>query len=205
MLTIIDHPLLKRDLTILRDRNTPHGVFRSTLIRASTVLAIESSKDIPLSTHRIVTPLEPTEGYVPAAPICIISILRAGLGMVEGFLAMFPNAHQGHIGMYRDEDTHQPVPYYKHLPPNLHQTHLFLLDPMLATGGSAVEALGQLKEAGAQTCSFVCLLATQAGVDALSQAHPEVPIFTAELDRELDQHAFIRPGLGDAGNRTFGT
>lgn len=205
MLTIVDHPLVKRDLTILRDRKTPHSVFRSTVARLSTMLAYEAIRRMPVDRQTIQTPLEETTGYLIHTPVCAVSILRAGLGMVDGVLHAFPDAYEGHLGMYRDEATHKPVPYSRNLPPDIQDMHVFLLDPMLATGGSAVEAVHQIKKAGATRIDFVCLIAAQTGVDRFSEAFPDIPITTAALDRELDQHAFIRPGLGDAGDRTFGT
>ena len=205
MLTIVDHPLIKRDLTTLRDRETPHGVFRSTVARISSLLIYEATREIQLAEHEVQTPLEKTTGYALQAPVCIVSILRAGLGMVDGALPLFPDASQGHIGMYRDEATHKPVPYYCNLPANLENMQVILVDPMLATGGSAVEAVHQIQKAGGTQILFVCLIAASKGVDTLSGAFSEIPIFTAALDRELDHNAFIRPGLGDAGDRTFGT
>ena len=205
MLHLVDHPLIKRDLTILRARKTPHGIFRATLAKISAFLAYEASRTIPLTEFAIETPLETTTGYDITPPLCVVSILRAGLGMVEGIINHFPDAYEGHLGMYRDEATHKPVPYYKNIPTAIDECHTFLVDPMLATGGSAVEAINQLKDSGAQHIRFVCLIAAPKGVDAIHSAHPEIPIFTAALDRELDENAFIRPGLGDAGDRSFGT
>lgn len=205
MVHIVDHPLVKRDLSILRARETPHGVFRATLKNISSLLAYEAARSLPVAEYTVQTPLEPTDGHDIDGPVCVVSILRAGLGMVEGIISHFPDAYEGHLGMYRDEETHKPVPYYKNIPSNISTCHTFLVDPMLATGGSAVEALNQLKLEGAQSISFISLIAAQPGIDALHDLHPEVPVFTASLDRELDQNAFIRPGLGDAGDRSFGT
>ena len=205
MVHVIDHPLIKRDLSILRARETPHGVFRATVARLSTLLVYEASRALPILESQIDTPLEATAGYRIDTPVCVVSILRAGLGMVTGVLNHFPDAYEAHLGMYRDEETHKPVPYYKNIPNVIGECHTFLVDPMLATGGSAIEAVNQLKKAGAQNMSFLCLIAAQAGIDKLHSTHPELPIITAALDRELDGNAFIRPGLGDAGDRTFGT
>ena len=205
MLHIVDHPLIKRDLTILRARETPHGVFRATLGNISRLLAYEASRALPVKEFNVETPLETTTGYTMASPLCVISILRAGLGMVDGIISHFPDAYEGHLGMYRDEETHKPVPYYKNIPDAIHQCHTFLVDPMLATGGSAVAAINQIKEAGANHITFISLIAAQPGIDAIQSNHADVPIFTAALDRELDANAFIRPGLGDAGDRSFGT
>ena len=205
MVHVVDHPLVKRDLTILRARETPHGVFRATVGHISGLLAYEASRTLPLQEFKVDTPLESTTGYAIAPPLCVVSILRAGLGMVEGIRSHFHDTYEGHLGMYRDEETHKPVPYYKNIPGNITQCHTFLVDPMLATGGSAVAAVNQLKASGASQITFLCLIAAQAGVDALHAQHPGLPIYTAALDRELDDQAFIRPGLGDAGDRSFGT
>lgn len=204
-LTVVDHPLLKRDLTILRRRDTPHGLFRKTISDAAAILAYEAMRDLPLVTHRIETPLEPTEGYTLADDVVVVPILRAGLGLVDGFIRYIPEARIGHLGMQRDEKTHAPVDYYTKLPPDIASAYVFVVDPMLATGGSAVRAIHHLKERGARRFKFVCLVAAPEGVRVLSEAHPEVPIITASLDRQLDANAFIRPGLGDAGDRIFGT
>ena len=204
-LTIVDHPLLKRDLTILRNQDTPHGVFRQTLSNASSILAYEAMRG--LSTHEvsIETPLEVTAGHVIAESVIVVPILRAGLGMVDGFVRFVPEARIGHLGMYRDEETRQPIDYYSNIPPGVDKAHVFLVDPMLATGGSAVGAVTHLKNLGASHFTFVCLVAAPEGIRALEAAHPDVPVVAASLDRELDSRAFICPGLGDAGDRIFGT
>ena len=204
-LTVVDHPLLRRDLTILRDRATPHGTFRQTLGDAAAILAYEAMRDLPLKEHKVETPLEQTSGYRLAETVVVVPILRAGLGMTDGFVRFVPEARVGHLGLYRDEETHEPVDYYMNLPPGLEAAHVFVVDPMLATGGSAIEAVNRLKAAGAQRFVFVCLVAAPEGVQALSEAHPDVRIVAATLDRELDENAYIRPGLGDAGDRIFGT
>lgn len=204
-LTIVDHPLLKRDLTILRRRDTPHGTFRKTLSDAAAILAYEAMRDLRLDEHRVETPLEPATGYTVAEEVVVVPILRAGLGMVDGFVRFLPEARIGHLGMYRDEKTHRPVDYYSNIPGGIETTRVFVVDPMLATGGSAIGAIEHLKRRGARRFGFVCLVAAPEGVRALSQAHPDVPILTAALDRELDENAYIRPGLGDAGDRIFGT
>lgn len=204
-LLIIDHPLLKRDLTILRNRKTPHGVFRQTLSDASSILAYEAMRRLKVGQLEIETPLEVTTGYVISESVVVVPILRAGLGMVDGFVRFVPEARIGHLGMYRDETTHKPVDYYSNIPAINEDTHIFLVDPMLATGGSACGAIEHLKEKGAEHFTFVCLVAAPEGVAAMNQAHPDIPIVTATLDRELDLNAYIRPGLGDAGDRIFGT
>jgi uracil phosphoribosyltransferase len=202
---IVDHPLLRRDLTILRDRNTPHGVFRKTLGDASAILAYEAMRDLQMQEFEIDTPLERTLGFGIAEEVIVVPILRAGLGMVDGFVRFVPEARIGHLGMYRDEATHRPIDYYSSVPGLVPNAHIFVVDPMLATGGSAVGAISLLKQRGAKRFTFVCLVAAPDGVARIHEEHPEVPVFTATLDRELDQNAFIRPGLGDAGDRIFGT
>jgi uracil phosphoribosyltransferase len=204
-LTVIDHPLLKRDLTTLRRRETPHGTFRKTVSDAAAILAYEALRDIALETSTIETPLESTTGYAIADDVMVVPIMRAGLGMVDGFVRYVPEARVGHLGMQRDEETHRPEDYYSNIPDGLPDAHVFIVDPMLATGGSATFALDHLKEHGDTQFTFVCLVAAPEGVRRLGDEHPDVPIVTAALDRELDDNAFIRPGLGDAGDRIFGT
>lgn len=204
-LTVVDHPLLKRDLTILRRRKTPYGVFRKTLSDAAAILAYEAMRNLDLEERPIETPLEPTTGYSLAYEVFVVPILRAGLGMVDGFVRFVPEARIGHLGMYRDEETKEPRDYYSSIPGGIEKARVFVVDPMLATGGSAVQAIDHLKAKGARRFTFVCLVAAPEGVQALNAAHPEVPIVTATLDRELDSNAYIRPGLGDAGDRIFGT
>ncbi len=204
-LTVVDHPLLKRDLTVLRDRQTPHGAFRQKLSDASAILAYEAMRRLSVDLFTVETPLEPATGYRLADDVVVVSILRAGLGMVDGFVRFVPEARIGHLGMYRDEETHRPVDYYSNIPPGIDRAHVFLVDPMLATGGSAAGAIAHLKASHARRFTFVCLVAAPEGVERLAHEHPDVPIVAAVLDRELDERAFIRPGLGDAGDRTFGT
>ena len=203
--TVVDHVLLRRLVSILRDRETPHGGFRQTLDDAAMILAYEAMRSMRASEHEVRTPLEPAHGRRLLGEVAIVPVLRAGLGMVDGFLRLLPDARVGHLGMYRDEDDHAPVDYYQRLPPGLGDAHVIVPDPMLATGGSAVHALQRLKEAGAQRLRLVCLVCAPEGVAAVEDAHPDVEIWTAALDRELDANAFIRPGLGDAGDRVFGT
>ena len=204
-LTLVEHPLLRRDLTILRHRDTPHGRFRKTLSDAAAILAYEALRDLPLEEVKIDTPLEATAGYRVAGEVIVVPILRAGLGMVDGLVRFVPEARIGHLGMYRDEETHRPVDYYSSIPGGLESAYVIVVDPMLATGGSAIGAIAHLKRHGARHFKFVCLVAAPEGVRALTQAHPDVPIVAAALDRELDGNAYIRPGLGDAGDRIFGT
>lgn len=204
-LTVADHPLLHRDLTILRDRRTPHGVFRDKIGHAATILAYEAMRDLRVRKIEIETPLEVTDGVELQDEVFVVPILRAGLGMVDGFIRYVPEARVGHLGMKRDEETHRPIGYYSNIPERVGSAHVFVVDPMLATGGSAVQAIAHLKEVGARRFKFVCLVAAPEGVRAVNEAHPDVPILAAALDRGLDENAFIRPGLGDAGDRIFGT
>jgi uracil phosphoribosyltransferase len=166
---------------------------------------VESTRDLPTVAHTIDTPLEPALGRRLEAEITIVPVLRAGLGMVDGFLRLLASARVGHLGMQRDEDTLEPTGYYERLPPAMGEAHVFLLDPMLATGGSAVAALARLKANGARQLRLICLVAAPEGVEAVRLVHPDVPIWTAALDRQLDENGYIRPGLGDAGDRVFGT
>ena len=205
MLTVVDHPLLKRDLTILRDRRTPHGLFRRKMGDAASILAYEALRDLEVAEESIDTPLEATIGFHLAKEIVVVPVLRAGLGMVDGFVRFVPEARVGHLGMYRDEQTHSPVDYYANIPKQIAAARVFVVDPMLATGGSAAGALSHLKQRGAVDLVFVCLVAAPEGVKRLEETHPDVPVITAALDRELDADAYIRPGLGDAGDRIFGT
>lgn len=204
-LSIVDHPLLKRDLTILRRKDTPHGQFRRTVSNAASILAYEAMREIELREVSIDTPLESTTGYEVATQVMVVPIMRAGLGMVDGFVRYLPDARVGHLGLQRDEETHRPVDYYSNVPSGVDDAHVFVVDPMLATGGSASRAVEHLKEAGGTQFTFACLVAAPEGVNRLEEEHPDVSVVTAALDRELDDNAFIRPGLGDAGDRIFGT
>ncbi len=203
--TVVDHPLVARHLSVLRDRRTPSAAFRAALAEAATCLGYEALRDLALDREDVETPLETTAGARLADEIVVVAILRAGLGMVEGFLRLVPEARVGHLGIYRDEVSTEPVGYYELLPEQVPSAEVVLVDPMLATGGSAVHALTRLRQAGAERIRFVCLVAAPEGVRALRAEHPGVPIVCATLDRGLDADAFIRPGLGDAGDRLFGT
>jgi len=203
--TVVDHVLLRRLVSILRDRHTPHGNFRQTLDDAAMILAYEAMRTLRPDEIDLETPLEEARGVRLADEVVIVAILRAGLGLVDGFLRLVPDARVGHLGMYRDEEALRPVGYYENIPSGVEEAEVFVVDPMLATGGSSVQAIHRLKRAGARRISFVCLVAAPEGVTALRSAHPEVPILTAALDRELDDNGYIRPGLGDAGDRIFGT
>jgi uracil phosphoribosyltransferase len=203
--TVVDHVLLRRLVSILRDRKTPHGVFRQTLDDAGMILAYEAMRRLRPDEYEVMTPLEGARGVRLADEVVIVAILRAGLGLVDGFLRLVPDARVGHLGMYRDEEALRPVGYYENIPSGVADAEVFVVDPMLATGGSSTQAIARLKRAGARRIAFVCLVAAPEGVNALRAAHPDVPILTAALDRELDDNGYIRPGLGDAGDRIFGT
>ena len=202
---MVAHAVLADRVAVMRDRATPHGVFRQALFEASAIMAVEVARRLPLREVAIETPLEATTGQRLRDEVAVVPVLRAGLGMVEGFLRLLPEARVGHVGVYRDEQEHTPIDYYRRLPPNLPDAWVYVLDPMLATGGSAVHALSALKRADARRLELVCLVAAPQGIEAVCAAHPDVRIWTAAVDRELDGNAYIRPGLGDAGDRVFGT
>jgi len=204
-LTIVDHPLAKRDLTILRDKNTTPLEFRNAIKRISSVLVTAVTKNFELKEIKVQTPLEKTIGYKLNHEVVIVPILRAGLSLVDPFLEMIPDARVGHIGLYRDEETLKPVDYYLKLPKNIKKAKVLIIDPMLATGGSASAAISFLKERGAKDITLVCLVAAPEGVNKVSSEHKDVKIFAVSLDRTLNDRGYILPGLGDAGDRTFGT
>lgn len=206
MLTVIDHPLVQHKLTLLRKKETTTGDFRRLAREISLLLGYEVLRDLPLEPITIETPLEEMEAVqVQGKKLCFISILRAGGGILDGILDLVPAARIGHVGLYRDPKTHEPVEYYFKVPEALEERLCVVVDPMLATGHSAAAAVTKLKEAGARNIKFVCLIAAPEGVAAFTAAHADVPIYTAALDRCLDDHAYIHPGLGDAGDRLFGT
>lgn len=204
-LTVIDNPLIKRDMTYLRDEETKEYQFRLALKRISYILASEVSKNFEVTEVDVKTPLETTVGHKITKDIILVPILRAGLSLVEAFIEMIPYAKVGHIGLQRDEKTFQPVEYYYKAPKNLGESIVIILDPMLATGGSASVAAGFLKGRGAREIMMANLIAAPEGVLRMEQDHPDVKIYTAQLDRALNENAYIVPGLGDAGDRTFGT
>ena len=204
-LVLIKHPLVERDITILRDKKTESEMFRSAVTRISNVLAVEISTAFSLSEFKVDTPLEKTKGFRLKHEVVLIPVLRAGLAMVDGFLQLIPDAKLGHIGLERNEITLLPNSYYFKTPKNLSKSEVILLDPMLATGGSASAAISVLKKRGAKDFVFACLLAAPEGVKKLLKDHPDVIIFSAALDRQLNKKGYILPGLGDAGDRTFGT
>jgi uracil phosphoribosyltransferase len=205
-LTVLDHPLIQHKLTLLRDRRTTTRDFTDLVEELAMLMAYEVTKDLPLEPVEVETPLERMTGaQVAGKKLVLVPILRAGLGMVDGIRRLVPSARVGHIGLYRDEATLQPVRYYFKIPRDGEGRDFLVLDPMLATGGSAVAAFSALKEAGAQRVRLLSLVAAPKGVQNLLDAHPDVPVFTAALDRELNAQGYILPGLGDAGDRLFGT
>ena len=203
--TVIDHPLVQRDVSILRDKRTNNFNFRSVLSRIAGMMAFEVTKDFLLARYPLMTPLQKTNGYRLKEQVVIVPILRAGLGMVEGFLNVLPEARVGHVGLYRDEETLEPVDYYSKFPKTLSNSLVLLIDPMLATGGSAKAALTFLKQRNARNIRLVCLVASPAGIRIVQKNHPDVPIYCAVIDKGLNEKGYIIPGLGDAGDRTFGT
>ena len=203
---VIDHPLIQHKLTMIRDKNCGTKDFREVVNEIAMLMAYEVSRDMPLEDLVIETPIEEsTQKTLSGKKVAIIPILRAGLGMVDGILELIPAAKVGHIGMYRDEETLEPHEYFVKLPEDIDERQLFIVDPMLATGGSAIMAIDALKKRGASNMKFVCLVAAPEGVKALQDAHPDVDIYTANLDERLNEHGYIVPGLGDAGDRLFGT
>jgi len=204
-LNILDHPLIQSKLTIMRDVRTDNEAFRQLLDELTALMVYEITRDYPLRDRTIRTPLEETMGKGLDVPVILIPILRAGTGMLNGVLHLIPMAKVGHIGLYRDPETLEPVEYYCKLPPELPEAQIILVDPMLATGGSAVAATDVIKREGGREIQFLCLVAAPEGVETYTAAHPEVPIYTAALDRQLNEKGYILPGLGDAGDRIFGT
>ena len=205
-LHVIDHPLITHKLSIMRNRKTGSKDFRELLNEIAMLMGYEVFRDLPLEELTIETPITKMKAkMVSGRKLAIVPILRAGLGMVDGLQNLVPVAKVGHIGMYRDPETHKPVEYYCKLPTDIEERLVVLVDPMLATGGSAVDALCKLKEHGCRNIRFMCLVAAPEGVKAVQEAHPDVDIYTAALDECLNEHAYIVPGLGDAGDRIFGT
>lgn len=202
---LLDHPLAKKDVTVLRDINTQGEAFRSAVWRLSSLLAVEICKNLKVKKIEVTTPLEKTTGYKLAQQVILVPVLRAGLGMVGGFLDIIPDAKVGHIGLQRDEETLEPKQYYYKTPRDLKSSLVILLDPMLATGGSSSRAISNLKKRGSNHCMFACIVASPEGLLRMRKDHPDVKIFGAALDRQLNDRGYILPGLGDAGDRTFGT
>lgn len=205
-LTIVTHPLVQHKLSIMRDKETSTSKFRQLLHEISMLLAYEATRDLPLKTERIDTPLCPMDApFLEGRKLALISILRAGNGLLDGILELIPAARVGFVGLYRDPETLQPVQYYCKLPSDLGERWSIIVDPMLATGNSSVAAVDLVKKAGARNIIFMCLLAAPEGVARMRDAHPDVRIVTAALDSHLNDHGYIVPGLGDAGDRMFGT
>ncbi len=203
---IMDHPLIQHKLTLLRDERTGSKDFRELVSEIATLMCYEATRDLPLEDVHIMTPMGPaTTKVIAGRKLAFVPILRAGLGMVDGVLNLVPAAKVGHIGMYRDHDTCLPVEYYCKLPADITEREVIVLDPMLATGGSAIDAIGQLKGRGVKHIKFMCIIAAPEGLAALTEAHPDVQIYCAALDDHLNEQKYIVPGLGDAGDRIFGT
>ncbi|MGN6505357.1 MAG: uracil phosphoribosyltransferase [Tepidisphaeraceae bacterium] len=204
-INIVDHPIIRTKLSRLRSHATSHREFRDLLDEIAMLMTYEVTRDFPTRQVTVDTPLEPTQGFELARNVTLVPVLRAGLGMSDGVLAILPDARVGHLGVYRDETTLEPVPYYQKLPPDIRACEVLVIDPMLATGGSAIASITYLKRAGVTNLRFMCLVAAPAGVHALAAAHPDVPIYCAAVARELNDKGYILPGLGDAGDRVFGT
>lgn len=205
-LTIVNHPLIKHKITLMRKTDTSTKDFRELAEEISLLMAYEVTRDLPVQEIEIETPICKATGYeISGRAIGIVPILRAGLGMVNGITRLVPNAKVGHIGLYRDPETHQPVEYYCKLPQDATERRIIVVDPMLATGGSAIAAVQFIKDRGCKDIKLVCLIAAPEGVEAMQKAHPDVDIYLASLDEKLNDHAYIIPGLGDAGDRLFGT
>ena len=205
-LHIVDHPLIQHKLTIMRNKKTGSKDFRTLLNEISMLMGFEITRDLPLEDCVVETPICKAVGKrLAGQKLAIVPILRAGLGMVDGLLNLVPSARVGHIGLYRDPDTHEPVEYYCKMPPDIDRRPVIIVDPMLATGGSAADAITMVKAKGAKSIMLMCLVAAPEGVERVQKAHPDVDIYVAALDEKLNDHAYIVPGLGDAGDRIFGT
>lgn len=202
---ILDHALIKHKLSIMRDKNTSTYIFKQNLDEIAMLMAYEVSKDFPLKLKDIETPVCKTTGYEVDKQIVLVPILRAGIGLVDGFRTIMPNAKIGHIGMYRDEETLIPHEYYARFPSGLESSKVIIVDPMLATGGSALDAIDLLKSKGVKKIKFLCIIAAPEGLKVVREKHPDVPIYCANIDDHLNENAYIVPGLGDAGDRIFGT
>jgi uracil phosphoribosyltransferase len=205
-LTVVTHPLVQHKLTLMREKDTSIASFRQLLREISLLLAYEVTRELPMTTKHIETPLEPMEApVIEGRKLALVSILRAGNGLLDGILELIPAARVGFIGLYRDPETLQPVQYYCKLPDHLEDRVCIVVDPMLATGNSSAAAVTLLKQSGARNIRFLCLLAAPEGIKHMNDVHPDVPIVTAAVDRHLNDHGYIVPGLGDAGDRMFGT
>lgn len=203
---IMDHPLIQHKITLLRDKNTGSKEFRELISEVTMLMCYEATRDLPLKQVEVETPMCVTKSKVISGrKLAIVPILRAGIGMVDGILNLLPAAKVGHIGLYRDHDTHEPVEYYCKLPSDIAEREVIVLDPMLATGGSAIDAISKIKERGVQNVKFMCIIAAPEGLEALIAAHPDVQVYCGALDGHLNDDKYIIPGLGDAGDRIFGT
>ena len=203
---VFDHPLIQHKVSIMRDKDTTSKEFRALAKEVALLMAFEVTRDLPVEPVDIETPICKTKVNMLAGPdIAIVPILRAGLGFVDGMLELVPTAKVGHVGLYRDPETHKPVEYYCKLPDQIDKRRIIVVDPMLATGGSAVAAINFIKERGGKDISFMCLIAAPEGIEVLKEAHPDVDIFIAGKDEKLNENKYIVPGLGDAGDRLFGT
>ena len=203
---LVDHPLVQHKLSLMRQKTQPTASFRQLIREVSLLLAYEVTRDLPLETTEIHTPLEVMKAPVLSGKkLCFVSILRAGNGLLEGMLALLPSARVGHVGIYRDPDTLNAIEYYYKVPQDIEDRLVIVVDPMLATAHSGIAAVDRLKQGGAKQIKFVCLLAAPEGISAFTTAHPEVPLYTAAIDRQLNEHGYILPGLGDAGDRLYGT
>ena len=205
-LFVVDHPLIQHKLTIMRNKNTSSKDFRELLGEIAMLMGYEITRELPLEDYTVETPICRAVGKrIAGKKLAIVPILRAGLGMVDGLMRLVPVARIGHIGMYRDPETHEPHDYYFKMPPDIERRHVILVDPMLATGGSACDAIKLLKERGCKHIKFMAIIGAPEGVSRVAEAHPDVKIYVSTLDRCLNEHAYILPGLGDAGDRLFGT
>jgi len=203
---IMDHPLIQHKISLLRDKNTGSKEFRELVSEVGMLMCYEATRDLPLKEVEIETPIATAKTKVISGrKLAFVPILRAGLGMVDGVLSLVPAAKIGHIGLYRDETTHTPVEYYCKLPADITERDVIVLDPMLATGGSAIDAINMIKKRDVKSIKFMCIIAAPEGLEALQKAHPDVPVYCASLDQRLDDQKYIVPGLGDAGDRIFGT
>lgn len=204
--TVFDHPLILHKLSILRDKNTPSKDFRALVSEIATLMCYEATRDLPTEEIEIETPICKTKvKHIAGKKMAIVPILRAGLGMVEGISALVPSARIGHIGLYRDEETLKPIEYYCKLPKDIGERDVFVVDPMLATGGSGIDAVSQIKIRNPRSIKFMCIIAAPEGIEAFTKVHPDVPVYCAALDEKLNEKGYIVPGLGDAGDRIFGT
>jgi len=204
-LHILDHPLIQQKLYYLRSKKSNNLSFRNMLDEIGALMVYEVTRNLPVDEREVETPLEVTTGFVLSKPVTLVPILRAGLAMCDGILKLIPQARVGHLGLYRDKDSLKPVEYYSKFPSDINESEVIIIDPMLATGGSAVAAVEYVKETGARSIRFVCLVASPEGVQFLADQHGDVPLYTAALDRQLNDHGYILPGLGDAGDRIYGT